>query len=126
MSIYAVTDTPVTTIVNLVVCDKPDYAASQRWIAVTPSATTQIGSSTPDGGKTWAAPVIHVDTSTQNLATIETNLLTNLAVLETWIANNPNGAVLTAGQTKVLAKALVGLVRVVLQDTATIGGARPN
>ena len=116
-------DQPITTIVNLVVCDKPAYVASQGWIAVTPSASCQIGSTTPDGGKTWVAPVVTVPITQANLATIETNLLTNLAVLETWIANNPNGAVLTAGQTKVLAKALVGLVRVVLQDTAIIGGA---
>ena len=123
MSIYAVLDSTDTTIENLVVCDKPDYATSQGWIAVPPSATCQIGSTTPDGGKSWVAPVVVVPITQANLATIETNLLTDLAVLETWLANNPNGAVLTAGQTKVLAKALVGLVRVVLQDTAIIGGA---
>jgi len=58
-----------------------------------------------------------------NTGTIQNRLNTNLTTLENWITANPSGAVLTAGQTLVLAKMLVGLTRVLLQEATTTGGS---
>ncbi len=62
-------------------------------------------------------------TPAANQTTINQNVIANLATLETWIANNPNGAVLTAAQTKVLAKMLVGVGRILLNKVDSVGGS---
>jgi len=62
-------------------------------------------------------------TSTTNKSTLQTNLASRLSTVETWITNNPTGAVLTAAQTKVLMQGIAGLIRLLLNQTATIGGA---
>ena len=61
-------------------------------------------------------------TLSTNQATITANLTNSAAAIETWIANNPNGAVLTAAQTLVLAKMLNALFKIVLAEfSSTIG-----
>lgn len=62
-------------------------------------------------------------TPAANQATIQQRVQANLAILETWITNNPTGAVLTAAQTKVLAQMLVGLCRLLLMENQTVGGS---
>jgi hypothetical protein len=62
------------------------------------------------------------NTPAANQQTIQTNVQANLATLQTWIAANPNGAVLTAAQTKVLARMLVGIYKLLAQDFANTTG----
>lgn len=62
-------------------------------------------------------------TPAANQTTIQQRVQANLTILETWITNNPTGAVLTAAQTKVLAQMLVGLCRLLLQENSTVGGS---
>jgi hypothetical protein len=57
-----------------------------------------------------------------NADLIRTNVQTGLVQLQAWIAANPAGAVLTGGQTLVLAKILVGISKLLLADTATTTG----
>lgn len=57
---------------------------------------------------------------TANESTIASRVDNGIGQIQTWIANNPNGAVLTAGQTLTLAKLLIGLAKIVrleLNDT---------
>lgn len=56
-------------------------------------------------------------------ADIAANIQTHLNQIETWIAANPAGAVLTAAQTLWVAQTLAGLCRLLLGLTGTIGGA---
>lgn len=58
-----------------------------------------------------------------NRATIQANIQTHIGQLETWLAANPNGAVLTAAQTKFVAQTLIGTGRLLLGLTSTVGGA---
>ena len=58
-----------------------------------------------------------------NQSVITSKVLANLATLETFITNNPNGAVLTAGQTNVLARMIAALTRLVLSDFNSVGGS---
>lgn len=48
-----------------------------------------------------------------------TQLQTDLTTIRTWLANNPNGAVLTAAQTRVLARLLSNLTLYAIQSFAT-------
>jgi hypothetical protein len=58
-----------------------------------------------------------------NAATIQQRVAANLTTLETFISNNPAGAVLTAAQVNVVARMLAGLCRLLLQQTGTVGGS---
>lgn len=60
---------------------------------------------------------------TGNTAAIQTAISTHLNQIEGWLAANPNGAILTAQQTAFLARMLVGLGRIVLNQVSTIGQA---
>lgn len=51
---------------------------------------------------------------TANTATIQQKLVTVLANNQTWLANNPTGAVLTAVQTRALVQELNGIIRLLL------------
>ena len=62
-------------------------------------------------------------TAAANGQTIQQRLTTNLGLLETFITNNPNGAVLTAAQTNVLARMLASTTRILLGLTTTVGGS---
>lgn len=62
-------------------------------------------------------------TQATNQATIQANIQTHIAQLETWMTANPNGAVLTAAQTKFVAQTLIGVGRLLLGLTSTVGGA---
>ena len=76
-----------------------------------------------DAFRTAQSPVLAQGQQVQaNVATIRQNVTTNFATLQTWLANNPNGAVLTAGQTKVLANILIGITKLLLADTANTTG----
>jgi hypothetical protein len=68
-------------------------------------------------------PIYALDLPVANAQTIQAKLAADLATLETWVTNNPSGAILTAGQTLVLAKGLIGLIRIVSANTASIGQA---
>lgn len=61
--------------------------------------------------------------ATANTATIQGNIQTHIGQLETWLTANPNGAVLTAAQTKFVAQTLIGVGRLLLGLTSTVGGA---
>jgi hypothetical protein len=58
-----------------------------------------------------------------NQATIQGNIQTHIGQLEAWLTANPNGAVLTAAQTKFVAQTLIGVGRLLLGLTSTVGGA---
>jgi hypothetical protein len=62
-------------------------------------------------------------TGDANKATIQANIATHIGQLETWLTANPNGAVLTAGQTKFVAQTLIGVGRLLLGMTSSVGGA---
>lgn len=67
-----------------------------------------------------ATHVLAQDPVTVNTTTVQQRVDADLATLQTWVANNPSGAVLNAAQTLVVAKMLVGLgklVRGTLTDT---------
>jgi hypothetical protein len=68
--------------------------------------------------------VVQDDTDPQvaNALTINSNLLAAQTTLQTWIAANPSGAILTAGQTLVLAKMLNGLCKLLLQQYGSTSG----
>ena len=68
--------------------------------------------------------VVQDDTDPQvaNALTINSNLLAVQTTLQTWIAANPSGAILTAGQTLVLAKMLNGLCKLLLQQYGSTSG----
>jgi hypothetical protein len=57
-----------------------------------------------------------------NQTTIQANCAGHLATLQAWLAANPNGAVLTAAQAKVLANMLVGIYKLLQQDFASTTG----
>lgn len=61
--------------------------------------------------------------STQNTQTVTGNLTNHLNQIETWIAANPSGAILTAAQTLWVAQTLAGLIRLLLNELSTIGQA---
>lgn len=85
------------------------------------------GTLTPTAVATLLAPLNAQQTADQaaatNAQTIQTRLTANLALLETFITNNPNGAVLTAAQTNVLARMLASTTRILLGLTANLGGS---
>jgi hypothetical protein len=54
---------------------------------------------------------------------IEAAAWTRLGQIEAWLVANPNGAVLTAGETAYLARALCALTRLHLAQTAIQGQA---
>lgn len=56
-------------------------------------------------------------------ATIVADLKSHLTSLQAWVAANPNGAVLTAAQTLFLAKSLIGLIYLQLEQYTTTAGA---
>lgn len=92
--------------------------------------TTQLIQTLPDGTQVFQVfnngTPIGFNTVTANppqLGPLTANLQAHLAQIETWISNNPAGAVLTAGQTLWLAQSLAGLVRLVTGLTATVGQA---
>lgn len=58
-----------------------------------------------------------------NYQIIAANLATHLTQIETWLAANPNGAILTAAQTAYLARSIVGLARITLGLVSTVGQA---
>jgi hypothetical protein len=58
-----------------------------------------------------------------DLATIQTNLSSQLTTIETWITNNPSGAVLTAAQTLTVARMLAGLTRIAIAALSSVGGS---
>jgi hypothetical protein len=62
-------------------------------------------------------------TTAANAATINQRVQANLATIETFISNNPSGAILTAGQTLTVAKMLAGMCRLLLNQTTTLGGS---
>lgn len=74
-------------------------------------------------GNAMVITVNGAGTPAANQTTITNKVNANLALLETFIGNNPNGAVLTAAQTNVLARMLVGLARFVLAEYTTPGGS---
>lgn len=86
-------------------------------------ANVYPGYTTPDGGTTWVAPAPVAPTQEHlNFTQIQANILAHRTTLQTWIAANPSGAVLTGPQTLVLANMLVGLCNLLLADYSSITG----
>jgi len=54
-----------------------------------------------------------------NQSTTLTQLQADLATIHTWLTNNPNGAVLTAAQTRVLARMLGNLTQYAIGQSST-------
>jgi len=79
---------------------------------------------------TAAAPIIAAEnaaeaaqlTASANAATITANLTSAQTTIQNWIAANPSGAVLTAGQTLVVAKMLNGLTKILLSQFSSTSG----
>ena len=67
-------------------------------------------------------PGHHQRQATTNAATINANILTRQSQIQAWIAANPAGAVLTAGQTLILAQMLIGLCKLLLAQYSTTQG----
>lgn len=57
--------------------------------------------------------------SATNQATTMTQLQADLATIHTWLTNNPSGAVLTAAQTRVLARLLGNLTQFAIGQSST-------
>lgn len=84
---------------------------------------TQVASS--------AAPILTAEQTAlnQNLvlqtnqATIQQHIDAGITALQTWVANNPNGATLTAAQTAALVKVVVGLAKLARQSFTDTTGA---
>ena len=71
-------------------------------------------------GMVWTNPFVPIQA---NAAAIQTRVKANLTTLESWITAHPTGATLTAAQTLTVAKMLVGLCRLLLQEFDTTGGS---
>lgn len=117
MGIYA--EIQNNTITNTVICDAT-FAAEY--------SLTEIDGLTPQPGVgwtlaagVWSPPAI--PPQQVNQTTIEQNLEAQLKTIETWITNNPNGAILTAAQTLVLARMIAGLTRGTLGLYDSVGGS---
>jgi hypothetical protein len=96
------------TVVSDVVTDEPDGSVME---VMTDSAGDVSTIYTPPPGSALA-----------NNRTIMANILTRQSQIQAWIAANPTGAVLTAGQTLTLAEMLNGLCKLLLsQFTSTTG-----
>jgi hypothetical protein len=78
---------------------------------------------TDSGGNTFSIIENPANSALANQEVITTRVEANLTTLETWITANPNGAVLTAAQTLVLAKMISALTRLTLDQFTTVGGA---
>jgi hypothetical protein len=63
-----------------------------------------------------------VAASTANQSAITANVQAHQTTLLAWVAANPNGAVLTAAQTLVLAKMLIGLCNLLLDEFGSTTG----
>jgi hypothetical protein len=61
-------------------------------------------------------------TLASNRATIIANITSAANTVNSWIAANPTGAVLTAGETLVLAQLLNGIFKVLLEDFTSTSG----
>lgn len=70
----------------------------------------------------WDAANTAAATLAANQAAIQANCAAHLATLQTWLTNNPNGAVLTAAQTKVLANMLVGIYLILTEEFSSTTG----
>ncbi len=89
-----------------------------------PGGAVGVGWVTPDNGATWTMgpALLATQTLNANAQTVHTNVQANLATLQAWLAANPNGAVLTAAQTRVLARMMVGIYKLLAQDFASTTG----
>jgi len=87
----------------------------------------------PDNGSVVAADVANLiapltaaaagaAAQAANQATINTNLLARQTQIQAWVAANPSGAILTAGQTLTLAQMLNGLCKLLLQQYTNTTG----
>lgn len=80
-----------------------------------------------DAGITAALPAAYAQATTNatlaaNAATINANILIRQSQIQAWIAANPAGAVLTAGQTLTLAQMLNGLCKLLLGQYSSTSG----
>lgn len=111
----------------------PVYAAA---VTVLPGVIAEGGGVVylPDDGSltatqvsTAVAPLVAAQTAAATLAannaTITANVLTRQTQIQAWIAANPSGAVLTAGQTLTLAQMLNGLCKLLLQQFSSTTGS---
>jgi hypothetical protein len=116
----------------------PQYAAAVASIPAVVVAGQGVVTVLPDAPPTTpaavasaAAPILAAEqaaaaataTANTNQATIQANIQTHIGQLEAWLTANPNGAVLTAAQTKFVAQTLIGVGRLLLGLTSTVGGA---
>lgn len=87
--------------------------------------TAFLGASAAEGlaAQPWNAFSASIPNASANQQTVRAKVQTGLGALETWIANNPNGAVLTATQTLAVIRMLAGLCRLLLGELNTTGGA---
>lgn len=106
-----------TTVANIVICDAAFAAAA---------GLVEIDNVSPQPGIGWTfvADVwtpLAIDPNQANEAVIATAIENHLLQLETWLAANPNGATLTAAQNAIVARMLVGIGRLLLGLTQTVG-----
>lgn len=113
MAIYA--EITAGTVTNITVCDDATFAATQGWTDID-SLDPQPGVGWTLANGAWTPPSIPATTT--NMADTVKQVRTDLAVILTWLANNPNGAVLTAAQTRVLARIMANLCIYDLQDSS--------
>jgi len=95
------------------------YGTAQGWTEID-ALTPEPGVGWTLSGSVWSPPV---PTTTQtNRTTTQTNILTRQAAIQAWIAANPSGAVLTAGQTLTVAEMLNGLCNLLLGNFGSTTG----
>jgi len=101
----------------LVERDVLDTVAST--VTVFDGSGTQVSQRAATSDDLAAAAAIDLST---NATTITANLTNAQATIQAWIAANPSGAVLTAGQTLVVAKMLNGLCKILLSQYSSTSG----
>lgn len=100
-------------VANVALCDDAAFAQSQGWTDID-AVTPQPGVGWTYNGTTFTPPPVPVITINEQDTVAQ--VANDLKMILTWLANNPNGAVLTAAQTRVLARILANLCIYDLRD----------
>ncbi len=93
------------------------FSSSGGVLATTDAKTfTFYGATDGQGQSALTAAASSYVNYTANQATVNANILARQAQIQAWLTANPNGAVLTAAQTRTLALMLNGLCQLLLQQ----------
>lgn len=105
-------------------CGPGPHTPASGILGIADSEITGMLCSNPTCQAGWAAEQAATPQGVlqANGATIQANVQAHMATISAWIAANPNGAVLTAAQTLVLAKMLYGIGLILNQEFSSTTG----